>query len=136
MIPRRVLHHEALRDHAIQQLQAHRGRIEQSGIEIPSEHASQAFLLLPQRVGEFLLGNFLAACAGDFAHPGRFALGPLDPPERERRDDDQAEDYLQQALVLGDEVEHFSLETNGAPGGAPFLRIWRSGRDSNPRPPA
>jgi len=79
MIPRRVLHHEALRDHALEQLQAERGRIEHRRIEVPAEHSAHAVLLLPQRFAEFLLGDLLPAHARDFARARRLALGPLYP---------------------------------------------------------
>jgi len=71
MIPRRVLHHEALRDHALEQLQAERGRIEHRRIEVPPEHSAHAVLLLPQRFAEFLLGDLLPADARDFARARR-----------------------------------------------------------------
>src|SRR5439155_12713938 len=119
MIPRRVLHHEPLRDHALEHLQAERGRIEDRRIEVPPEHSADAFLLLSQRFAEFLLGDLLPAYAGDFARARRFALGPLDPPERERRHDYPREHELQETLVPGDEIEH-GLSTKKA-------NRWNSG---------
>src|SRR5947208_892363 len=131
MIPRRVLHHEALRDHALEQLEAERGRIEDRRVVVPLEHSAHAVLLLSQRFAEFLLGDLLPAHARDFARARRLALGPLYPPERERRHDHQREHELQETLVLADEIEHgLSTKKRRIAG------FWRSGRDSNPRPPA
>jgi hypothetical protein len=96
-----VLHQQPLRDHPVEHLPAHHGRIEQRCVEVPAQHGAQAVLLLPEGLGELLLADLLAAHFGDLVRAAHDALIRVDAPEREGQRDHRQHD-LHQALVLVD----------------------------------
>ena len=61
----------------------------------------------------------------------------LEPEEGERHDQEDGEQDLDDPVLgeVSDEIEHGSQMKRANPPGFALLD-WRSGRDSNPRPPA
>ena len=104
----RALHlgeHEALRDHRLEDREAHFRRLELRRVGATAEHLAQAFLLAAHFLGEFALRDRGAVHRRDVLNAAHAARIGLQAEERER-DDDQTENDLQDALVLGDKIEH------------------------------
>ena len=104
-VARNVEAEHAPADQAVEELLAGLGRVEERRIEVPAERGPQLVPLLVGRAPE-LRGRDRAAVHLCEIAAAREPVERLDAEERERRDQDQREQDLQQTLVLADEFEH------------------------------
>ncbi len=117
--------------------------VEQRGVGLIAEHLAHLLLLSAQRLAELRLRDPLFAHRGNRAARTGVAEIGIDA-EKGEGDDDGAQDPLDYPFLVADEIEHENLaslalrrrnERRRTRVRLPCL-IWRSGRDSNPRPPA
>ena len=92
---------QALRDQRFEDRLAHFGRVEGRGIGAGAEHLAQAVELAARFVRQFAHRDGRAVDAGGLPRVARGARIRIDAEERERQDQ-QPEEDLQEALVLGD----------------------------------
>ena len=144
---------QPLLDHAFQYGRPELRALEHLGTGLRTEHLAHAVLLFAQPPVEIALQDLLARHLGDM----RFTATHLEVAlhaEECKREDQQGQDDLGDPLLLVNEIVHgtlrekkgerwFALLDLGSP--RDFTREipgrgqhsgWRSGRDSNPRPPA
>ena len=123
-------------------------RIEHGRIKLVPKHLFETIQLACLSSVPFLLVNLLPSDFGDNGFAIAHAGVTLQAKKGERRENNQQQQKLHQPLMGAEEIKHGALlvlargranhcvkHKKRRTLGSPFW-VWRSGRDSNPRPPA